>query len=387
MKTRTKKIAIGSSLAGIILIGAAGTAYASAWNNESIQWDEAQHAVMQAKSQLDESTDVYDKTIKNIDSKDITQDGYTLMASVSASALKARAYDGTVSTPKPKMYQMTLWQLRDDTQELNDTANHMREERSSINDRIARINKELEKHKTQQAQKALNNQLDKARKLYKASSGLVMDEATRQQLQQWIESSASMLNAKGTTAESYTKQANKAGTIITAVKNSQSEYQKEQERQRELAAQANIQASYGTDTAPNAYYTSQPGYNQSYYQKPSSAQPQAAPAPTYSSQVNASCDTSYYNAPGNPCQGAVDQGGMVDITYYNGDTHIYSQHNGTGGAWINNLKPGDTVSLGGKQFTVNDYSKQGAVSAPDKGYYAQTCNENGNHLVGLTPKN
>ena len=382
-------MAISSSLAGIMLIGAAGagTAYATAWNNESIQWDEAQHAVMQAKSQLDKSTDVYDKTIKNIDSKDITQDGYTLMASVSESALKAQAYDGTVSTTKPKMYQMTLWQLRDDTQKLNDTANHMREERSSINDRIARINKELEKHKTQQAQKTLNNQIDEARKLYKASSGLVMDEATRQQLQQWIESSASMLNAKGTTAESYIKQANKAGTIITAVKNSQSEYQKEQERQRELAAQANIQASYETGTAPNAYYTSQPGYNQSYYQKPSSAQPQAAPTSTYSSQVNAFCDTSYSNAPGNPCQGAVDQGGMVDITYYNGDTHIYSQHNGTGGAWINNLKPGDTVSFGDKQFTVNNYSEQGAVAAPYKGYYAQTCNENGNHIVGLTPKN
>lgn len=84
------------------------------------------------------------------------------------------------------------------------------------------------------------------------------------------------------------------------------------------------------------------------------------------------------------CQGAVDSGSMVDVSYY-GTTHIFSQHNGTGGAWVNGLTQGQIVTINGQQYRVNGYNREGAKYAPASGTYLQTCDGNGNHLVGLDP--
>ena len=82
------------------------------------------------------------------------------------------------------------------------------------------------------------------------------------------------------------------------------------------------------------------------------------------------------------CQGAVDGGGIVDLNYGNG--HVYAQHNNTGGAWINNLQAGQTFTMNGSTYRVNGQSVQGAQYAPGSGDWMQTCNGNGNHLVGIT---
>ena len=84
------------------------------------------------------------------------------------------------------------------------------------------------------------------------------------------------------------------------------------------------------------------------------------------------------------CQGAVNSGSMVDVSYY-GTTHIFSQHNNTGGAWVNGLSQGQVVTINGQQYRVNGYSREGAKYAPASGTYLQTCDGNGNHLVGLDP--
>lgn len=70
------------------------------------------------------------------------------------------------------------------------------------------------------------------------------------------------------------------------------------------------------------------------------------------------------------------------FTYGNG--HVYAQHNNTGGAWINNLQAGQTFTMNGSTYRVNGQSVQGAQYAPDSGDWMQTCNGNGNHLVGIT---
>ena len=89
---------------------------------------------------------------------------------------------------------------------------------------------------------------------------------------------------------------------------------------------------------------------------------------------------------GGGCQGAIDRGGLTHMTTSTG-TNIYAQHNNTGGAWINNLQTGQTISLNGHQYVVNGQSQQGAKYAPASGTWLQTCNGNGNHLVGITQIN
>ena len=40
--------------------------------------------------------------------------------------------------------------------------------------------------------------------------------------------------------------------------------------------------------------------------------------------------------------------------------------------------------MNGSTYRVNGQSVQGAQYAPDSGDWMQTCNGNGNHLVGIT---
>lgn len=85
------------------------------------------------------------------------------------------------------------------------------------------------------------------------------------------------------------------------------------------------------------------------------------------------------------CQDVVDRGELTDIEFYGGASRVFAQHNYDGGEWINDLKPGDRITINGEQFEVNGFSQTGAIDVPTSGTYAQTCDENGNHLVGLTP--
>ena len=85
------------------------------------------------------------------------------------------------------------------------------------------------------------------------------------------------------------------------------------------------------------------------------------------------------------CQHVMDtDDGMVELLYYDGASHIFAQHNYLGGSWVNILNKDDTLIIDGKTYVVNDYEEEGLETAPDSGYYIQTCNDNGNHVLGLT---
>ena len=83
------------------------------------------------------------------------------------------------------------------------------------------------------------------------------------------------------------------------------------------------------------------------------------------------------------CQSAVDGNGLVNMTW--NDTTIFAGHADAGWGWINNLTPGQTVTINGQQYQVNGQNLEGQVYAPESGAWLQTCNGNGNHLVGITP--
>lgn len=83
------------------------------------------------------------------------------------------------------------------------------------------------------------------------------------------------------------------------------------------------------------------------------------------------------------CQGAVDSGGLVHLSQ--GDLNIYAGHADDGWSWINGLTAGQTVNINGQNYQVTGESIEGAKYAPDSGTWMQTCNGNGNHLVGIRP--
>ena len=139
---------------------------------------------------------------------------------------------------------------------------------------------------------------------------------------------------------------------------------------RVAAEQAAVQASYdGTNGSwGDPYYSSYVSYSNT----PSG----------YRTSGSCAMDPSI-QSPGSGCQGLVDGGGLAQLTW--GQTTIYAQHANTGGAWINGLTAGQTVTINGQRYVVNGQSQEGAYYSPDNGTWLQTCNGNGNHLVGITP--
>ena len=72
------------------------------------------------------------------------------------------------------------------------------------------------------------------------------------------------------------------------------------------------------------------------------------------------------------CQKAVNTGRLVKITFYNGRTIDYAQHNSTGGNWINGLHNGQGVIVNNVLYVVHDQAV-GQTTAPSSGVYLQTC--------------
>lgn len=146
---------------------------------------------------------------------------------------------------------------------------------------------------------------------------------------------------------------------------------------RIAAEQATVaQASYGAGSAASYGSWGDPYYSSyvSYSNTPSG----------YWTSGSCAMDPSI-QSPGSGCQGLVDGGGLAQLTW--GQTTIYAQHANTGGAWINGLAAGQTVTINGQQYVVNGQSQEGTYYSPDNGTWLQTCNGNGNHLVGITPVN
>lgn len=382
-----KKIAIGTTIAGVLILGAtASTVYAVDWNSASNEYHESYNKAITAKKQLEESKKSLEE-LGSIKDDDLTPQGRIAQASLKSFKSSGDSYYEIIndSPADPTWTQETSWSLRSKAKELYDDAESMENTATIINDKIQMVKDEQSRQRSIKAKTALMSKLKDAEKLYSDSNGNVDDESSRKALKQWIDKTKSLLEneklSEGKIYETKTSDSKKVFSAVNQAMKSRSD------RLEEEAALAAIQASYQSGQAESsgavqAYQASQPSYNATSYYQPQTPQPAS---PRYSSDVNINCNVPD-EATTNTCQGAVDQGGMVDISYYGGKTHIYSQHNGTGGAWINNLKPGDSVSFGGKEYIVNNYNEQGATAAPFNGVYAQTCNENGNHIIGLTPK-
>ena len=381
-----KKIAIGTTIAGVLILGAtASTVYAVDWNSASNEYHESYNKAITAKKQLEESNKSLEE-LGSIKDDDLTPQGRIAQASLKSFKSSGDSYYEIIndSPADPTWTQETSWSLRSKAKELYDDAESMEDTATIINDKIKMVKAEQSRQRSIKAKTALMSKLKDAEKLYSDSNGNVDDESSRKALKQWIDKTKSLLeNGKLSEGKIYETKTSDSKKVFSAVNQAM---KSRSDRLEEEAALAAIQASYQSGQtessgAVQAYQASQPSYNATSYYQPQTPQPAST---QYSSDVNINCNVPD-EATTNTCQGAVDQGGMVDIGYYGGKTHIYSQHNGTGGAWINNLKPGDSVSFGGKEYIVNNYNEQGATAAPFNGIYAQTCNENGNHIIGLTP--
>ena len=387
---------IGVSLAGIAILGTSTTVYANEWKSNEHQFETSQYQMVQAQHKLDKVVKTYEDNYKALKEKGVTPQGSLAVVTPSSAKLDNKSRSDLISSitnDKPTITSTSLWTLKDNIHKINQITKEIDKETSDTNARINMIKTELKKQEIKDARKKLTDKINKATRLYKESEGKVEDDKTRKDLKKWIDDSNTLLSKKDANVDLavYSSNLGKADDLMKKVKSSRDAYD------QLAASMANETTVSGDDGGQSATYDNQYGWTQPAYGNQTVNQPQInQPQPQmgvppqgngYDHAVAESCNATNGEGQANTCQGAIDRGGMVDVQYYNGSTHIYSQHNGTGGEWMNNLKPGDTVSFGGKQYTVNNYNEQGAKTAPSNGYYAQTCNENGNHLIGLTPKN
>lgn len=389
---------IGASLAGIAILGTSTTVYANEWKSNEHQFETSQYQMVQAQHKLDKVVKTYEDNYKALKEKGVTPQGSLAVVTPSSAKLDNKSRSDLISSitnDKPTITSTSLWTLKDNIHKINQITKEIDKETSDTNARINMIKTELKKQEIKDARKKLTDKINKATRLYKESEGKVENDKTRKDLKKWIDGSNTLLSKKDANVDLavYSSNLGKADDLMKKVKSSRAAYD-------QLAASMENETTVSGDdggqsvTYDNQYGWTQPAYGNQTVNQPQINQPQPQMGVPTQGQGNAydhavaeSCNATNGEGQANTCQGAIDRGGMVDVQYYGGSTHIYSQHNGTGGAWMNNLKPGDTVSFGGKQYTVNNYSQQGAKTAPSNGYYAQTCNENGNHLIGLTPKN
>lgn len=384
---------IGASLAGIAILGTSTTVYANEWKSNEHQFETSQYQMVQAQHKLDKVVKTYEDNYKALKEKGVTPQGSLAVVTPSSAKLDNKSRSDLISSitnDKPTITSTSLWTLKDNIHKINQITKEIDKKTSDTNARINMIKTELKKQEIKDARKKLTDKIDKATRLYKESEGKVENDKTRKDLKKWIDGSNTLLSKKDANVDLavYSSNLGKADDLMNKVKSSRAAYD------QLAASMANETTVSGDDGGQSATYANQYGWTQPAYGNQTVNQPQPQMGVPTQGQGNAydhavaeSCNATNGEGQANTCQGAIDRGGMVDVQYYGGSTHIYSQHNGTGGAWMNNLKPGDTVSFGGKQYTVNNYSQQGAKTAPSNGYYAQTCNENGNHLIGLTPKN
>lgn len=93
------------------------------------------------------------------------------------------------------------------------------------------------------------------------------------------------------------------------------------------------------------------------------------------------------------CQGAIDQGGLVQTNYYPagreelGTWTIFAAHNNEGGAWMLDVQVGDVVRIGGADYQATDRRtvQSGGTANLTSQYYLQTCDWTGGtaQLIGL----
>jgi hypothetical protein len=219
------------------------------------------------------------------------------------------------------------------------------------------------------AKAALDGEIAKARSLMSASEGNVDDESARTDLMNAIKKAmaAPADDIKG--MDSLRSSLTRAENGATAAVNARSTRLQAEQR----AAEASAQASTGS------------------YRSNGSSSYSGSSSRSYASSGSSSSAGGYWSsgsctptAENGWCQGAVDTGGLINNSYYGGSTHIYAQHDLTGGDWINHLSNGQTFNLNGQTYKVVSNAVN-QTTAPSSGTYMQTCTNDGQgiRLVGI----
>lgn len=292
---------------------------------------------------------------KTVNAKD--DDAATRLARESLRSRIAKAADvHAVSKEKATVFNVSS--LTDQAVSSGRTAKSLS---SSIDDGVRKVDDAVAAHRLRDARKNLETAAENGRKTLESSNGKVDDDNNRGQL-------SDVLNKTKATAASADADAigRTAKTLNDLIAKVNADVQSRADREARQAAQAQ---RVQTIQQAAAY-------------SPSAASPAASGSarPGYSTSASCALDSA-----ADHCQGAVDGGGLVDMSYSGG--HIYAQHNGTGGAWINGLQAGQTFTMNGSTYRVNGQSIEGAQYAPGSGDWMQTCDGNGNHLVGVTKIN
>lgn len=351
---RTVKTTTAVSVAVLAMLAVpANAAMASDFQQDERDYTAAVSRSITLTSELKTGAD--EAKAKTVNAKD--DDAATRLARESLRSRIATAADvHAVSKEKATVFNVSS--LTDQAVSSGRTAKSLS---SSIDDGVRKVDDAVAAHRLRDARKNLETAAENGRKTLESSNGKVDDDNNRGQL-------SDVLNKTKATAASADADAigRTAKTLNDLIAKVNADVQSRADREARQAAQAQ---RVQTVQQAAAY-------------SPIAASPAASGSarPGYSTSASCALDSA-----ADHCQGAVDGGGLVDMSYSGG--HIYAQHNGTGGAWINGLQAGQTFTMNGSTYRVNGQSIEGAQYAPGSGDWMQTCDGNGNHLVGVTKIN
>lgn len=219
------------------------------------------------------------------------------------------------------------------------------------------------------AKAALDGEIAKARSLMSASEGNVDDESARTDLMNAIKKAMAAPGDDIKGMDSLRSSLTGAENGATAAVNARSTRLQAEQR----AAEARAQSSNGS------------------YRSNGSSSYSGSSSRSYASRGSSSSVGEYWSSgsctptvDNDWCQGAVDTGGLINDSYYDGAAHIYAQHARTGGDWINHLSNGQTFKLNGQTYKVVSNAVNQTI-VPTSGTYMQTCTTDGQgiRLVGI----
>lgn len=360
---RTVKTTTAVSVAVLAMLAVpANAAMASDFQQDERDYTAAVSRSITLTSELKTGAD--EAKAKTVNAKD--DDAATRLARESLRSRIAKAADvHAVSKEKATVFNVSS--LTDQAVSSGRTAKSLS---SSIDDGVRKVDDAVAAHRLRDARKNLETAAENGRKTLESSNGKVDDDNNRGQLSDVLNKTKAA--AASADADAIGRTAKTLNDLIAKVN---ADVQSRADREARQAAQAQRVQTVQQAAAYSPIASRSTGY--SYAASPAAS---GSARPGYSTSASCALDSA-----ADHCQGAVDGGGLVDMSYSGG--HIYAQHNGTGGAWINGLQAGQTFTMNGSTYRVNGQSIEGAQYAPGSGDWMQTCDGNGNHLVGVTKIN
>lgn len=366
---RTVQIAVASVAAIGMLAVPANVALADDFRQEKADYDTAVSRSATLTSVLRDDIE----TSRTLTVASADDDAATTIARKSLQGQIAKA--SKVSAVKHE--DATVFNVSALTDRASSSASEAKGYSASISDGVKKVNEAIGAHRLRDARKTLETAISDGRKAYGSSKDGVDDQTNRDGLADRLEKAEAL--SASTDTKAIEDMADALNDLASKVKDDMNARQARLDR--EAAEEASQQAYAAASYAPASAYAGTAGTSDGYSAGGSSTGGYSTSTGSGSSGYSTSASCALDSA-ADHCQGAVDGGGIVDMNYSGG--HIYAQHINTGGSWINNLQAGQTFTMNGSTYQVNGQSVEGAVNAPDSGDWMQTCNGNGNHLVGVT---